>query len=139
MAPLYGSWVSSFLYPSEGLFTLNAFSHRLTVANQMLSLVGSIQPDPFSPEHVPQTKPDRVAQSPQPSPRLLSEPVESEGLEEGLEETMATMEEEEEEEALATRGKKKRENGKVEKAKRKRKEDNAMAKSDRKSKRKKTS
>ncbi|KAH8119076.1 hypothetical protein DFH11DRAFT_1696937, partial [Phellopilus nigrolimitatus] len=25
----------------------------LTVANQMLSLVGSIQPDPFSPEHVP--------------------------------------------------------------------------------------
>ena len=27
---------------------------RLTIANQMLSLVGSIQPDPFSPEHVPQ-------------------------------------------------------------------------------------
>ncbi|KAI0066148.1 hypothetical protein BV25DRAFT_1797566 [Artomyces pyxidatus] len=26
----------------------------LTVANQMLSLVGSIQPDPFSPSHVPQ-------------------------------------------------------------------------------------
>lgn len=26
----------------------------LTVANQMLSLKGSIQPDPFSPEHVPQ-------------------------------------------------------------------------------------
>ncbi|KAI5120336.1 hypothetical protein M0805_009412 [Coniferiporia weirii] len=26
----------------------------LTVANQMLSLVGSVQPDPFSPEHVPQ-------------------------------------------------------------------------------------
>ncbi|KAI0630225.1 hypothetical protein C8Q77DRAFT_1137057 [Trametes polyzona] len=25
----------------------------LTIANQMLSLVGSIQPDPFSPEHVP--------------------------------------------------------------------------------------
>jgi len=25
----------------------------LTVANQMLSLVGSVQPDPFSPEHVP--------------------------------------------------------------------------------------
>ena len=28
-------------------------TRRLTVANQMLSLVGSIQHDPFSPEHVP--------------------------------------------------------------------------------------
>lgn len=117
---------------------LNASSHRLTVANQMLSLVGSIQPDPFSLEHIPQTKPDRAAQSPQPSPRLLSEPVESEGLDE----TIATREEEEE--TLAMRGKKKREKekekGKVEKTKRKRKEDNAMAaKSERKSKRKKTS
>jgi DNA-directed RNA polymerase I subunit RPA43 len=95
----------------------------------MLSLVGSIQPDPFSPEHVPQAKPDRAAQSPQPSPRLLSEPAESEEMEEGLEET------------LATRGKKKREKEKekVEKAKRKRKEDSAVAKSERKSKRKKTS
>ncbi len=129
----------SFLYPSEGLCALNAFSHRLTVANQMLSLVGSIQPDPFSPEHVPQAKQDRAVQSPQPSPRLLSELAESEGLEEGLEETMETREEEEEE-TLATRGKKKREKEKVEKAKRKRKEDNnAMAKSERKSKRKKTS
>lgn len=26
---------------------------RLTMANQMLSVIGSIQPDPFSPEHVP--------------------------------------------------------------------------------------
>lgn len=26
---------------------------RLKLANQMLSLVGSIQPDPFSPAHVP--------------------------------------------------------------------------------------
>ena len=119
---------------------LNASSHRLTVANQMLSLVGSIQPDPFSPEHIPQTKPDRAAQSPRPSPRLLSEPVESEGMEEGPEKTMATREEGEE--TLATRGKKKREKEKekVEKTKRKRKEDNAHgAKSERKSKRKKTS
>jgi DNA-directed RNA polymerase I subunit RPA43 len=136
MAPLYCSWVSSFLYPSERLCALNVFSHRLTIANQMLSLVGSIQPDPFSPEHVPQAKPDRTAQSPQPSPRLLSELAESEGMEEELEETMMTREEEEE--TLGTRGKKKRE--KVEKAKRKRKEDNAHgAKSERKSKRKKTS
>jgi len=28
---------------------------RLTVANEMLSLLGSIQPDPFSPEHVPES------------------------------------------------------------------------------------
>ena len=27
---------------------------RMTIANQMLSLVGSIQLDPFSPDHVPQ-------------------------------------------------------------------------------------
>jgi hypothetical protein len=46
--------------------------------------------------------------SPQLSPRLLSEPAKSEeGMEEGLEETMATREEEEEE-TLATRGKKER-------------------------------
>jgi len=28
---------------------------RFTIANEMLSLRGSIQPDPFSPAHVPQT------------------------------------------------------------------------------------
>lgn len=27
----------------------------MTIANQMLSLLGSIQPDPFSPEHVPRS------------------------------------------------------------------------------------
>jgi hypothetical protein len=43
----------------------------------MLSLVGSIQPDPFSPEHTPQVKPDRV-QSHQPPPHpALPDPVES--------------------------------------------------------------
>jgi DNA-directed RNA polymerase I subunit RPA43 len=91
----------------------------------MLSLVGSIQPDPFSPEHVPQAKPDR-AQSPKP-PRSLSEPIESEGTEEGMEETPAT------------RGEKKRVKEKEEHAKRKRKQDTTMAKSERKPKRKKTS
>ena len=34
-------------YPTNGLIL------RLTMANQMLSVIGSIQPDPFSPEHVP--------------------------------------------------------------------------------------
>lgn len=92
----------------------------------MLSLVGSIQPDPFSPEHVPQAKPDQ-AQSPKPPPRSLSEPIESEGTEEGIEET------------LATRGEKKRVKEKEEHAKRKRKKDSTVAKSERKPKRKKTS
>src|SRR5258707_10668802 len=138
MAPLYGSWVSFCIRAERRVCALNAYSQRLTVANQMLSLVGSIQPDPFSPEHVPQSKPDRAAQSPQPPPRLLSEPVESDEMEEGLEETMATREEEVG--TLTTRGKKKRAKGeeKEEKAKGKRKQqDNAMAKSERK--RKKTS
>ncbi|KAH9994021.1 hypothetical protein BJV77DRAFT_996510 [Russula vinacea] len=98
----------------------------LTVANQMLSLVGSIQPDPFSPEHVPQAKPDR-AQSPKSPPRSLSEPIESEGTEEEMEETPAT------------RGEKKRVKEKEEHAKRKRKQDTTVAKSERKPKRKKTS
>ena len=34
-------------HPTDGLIL------RLTMANQMLSVIGSIQPDPFSPEHVP--------------------------------------------------------------------------------------
>jgi DNA-directed RNA polymerase I subunit RPA43 len=92
----------------------------------MLSLVGSIQPDPFSLEHAPQVKPDR-ARSPQPPPRSLSEPIESEGTEEGKEETPTT------------RGEEKREKEKEKNTKRKRKQDNAAAKSDCKPKRKKAS
>lgn len=44
----------------------------------MLSLVGSIQPDPFSPEHIPQAKPGPV-RSPQPSPHAhaVPDPIES--------------------------------------------------------------
>ena len=43
----------------------------------MLSLVGSIQPDPFSPEHTPQMKPDQ-AQSHQPPPHpVLPDTIES--------------------------------------------------------------
>ena len=46
----------------------------------MLSLVGSIQPDPFSPEHTPQVKPDQ-AQSPQSPPHsVLPDPVESDAI-----------------------------------------------------------
>ena len=95
----------------------------------MLSLVGSIQPEPFSPEHVPQAKPERVQSPPsRPPPGSLSEPIESEGAEEG--EVVV---------ALATRGEKKREKEVEKNAKRKRKQDNAAAKSERKPKRKKAS
>jgi len=46
----------------------------------MLSLVGSVQPDPFSPEHVPQSKQDREQQHQRtrPSQRPISETIASE-------------------------------------------------------------
>ncbi|OBZ70658.1 DNA-directed RNA polymerase I subunit rpa43 [Grifola frondosa] len=51
-----GSWVHKLSGLKLG--GLNGFLEftvvGLTIANQMLSLVGSIQPDPFSPEHIPQ-------------------------------------------------------------------------------------
>lgn len=40
---------------------------RLTIANQMLSLVGSIQHDPFSPEHVPDHSTITVSSRKQPA------------------------------------------------------------------------
>ena len=40
-------------FPSTRFVTENIL--RLIVANEMLSLLGSIQPDPFSPEHVPES------------------------------------------------------------------------------------
>jgi DNA-directed RNA polymerase I subunit RPA43 len=51
----------------------------------MLSLVGSIQPDPFSPKHVPQTKPGRV-QSPQSYSRTHTVPDSNESGESDVEE-----------------------------------------------------
>lgn len=65
---------------------------RLTVANEMLSLQGSIQPDPFSPEHVPH--PDKEASSPT-FHRDETPEVEASG-EEKEEEAEAMAEEEEE-------------------------------------------
>ncbi|KAJ7497214.1 hypothetical protein FB451DRAFT_1210500 [Mycena latifolia] len=60
----------------------------LTVANEMLSLVGSIQDDPFSPEHVavqakPKPKPNETAAA---APASATEAVGSEGSETGDEE-----------------------------------------------------
>ena len=115
----------------------------------MLSLVGSIQPDPFSPEHTSQAKPNR-AQSPQPPPHpILAGPIESEATDDEELDTVTAQPssaaedrgelrgaKEGNEEMLATREKKKREK---EKTKRKRKEDEAVAKAERKSKRKKAS
>ncbi|KAI0298546.1 hypothetical protein BC826DRAFT_997946 [Russula brevipes] len=96
----------------------------LTVANEMLSLVGSIQPDPFSPEHVPQGKVSHQADTPQrqPSPRSILEGIGSEATDD------------EELDALATVGPRMEE-----KAKRKRKENTTVTKSEHKAKRKRTS
>ncbi|KAF8530426.1 hypothetical protein BU17DRAFT_27070, partial [Hysterangium stoloniferum] len=47
-----GRWVHAVTGEQLGP-TLDFIVIGLTVANQMLSLIGSIQPDPFSPEHVP--------------------------------------------------------------------------------------
>lgn len=108
----------------------------------MLSLVGSIQPDPFSPGHTPQAKPDR-AQSPQPPPHpLLSEAIESEATDdEGLDAapvppSSAAEDRDELRGAKEGNEKKKREK---EKTKRKRKGDEAVAKAERKPKGKKAS
>jgi len=102
----------------------------------MLSLVGSIQPDPFSPEHTPQAKPDR-AQSPQPPPHpILPEPIESEATDDEELDATNARPSSAAKGTLATKEKQKREK---EKAKRKRKEDEAVAKAERKPKRKKAS
>ncbi|KAI0329690.1 hypothetical protein GY45DRAFT_1324659 [Cubamyces sp. BRFM 1775] len=59
----------------------------LVIANQMLSLVGSIQPDPFSPAHVPiapvttATKPTKAASRPETV--MMSEKEVDEMIEEG--------------------------------------------------------
>lgn len=55
----------------------HAKSYSLTIANQMLSLVGSIQPNPFSPEHVPKaavtTSSTTTARPARHDPTLMSE------------------------------------------------------------------
>ncbi|TFY65227.1 hypothetical protein EVJ58_g2109 [Rhodofomes roseus] len=61
----------------------------LTIANQMLSLVGSIQPDPFSPDHQP-ALPTQTASSSREVSRVLAGPLEDDvgvaelDLDEGL-------------------------------------------------------
>ena len=151
MAPVHGSWVSllSLHQSRERVWTLSDHPHSLTVANQMLSLVGSIQPDPFSPEHAPQARPDR-AQSPQPPPHpVLPDPIESDATDDEELDTVTARpppvtEDRDErrglkevnEDNLTTREKKKRQK---EKEKRKRKEDEAVTKSEHRPKRKKAS
>ena len=151
MAPVHGSWVSllSLHQSRETVCTLSDHPYSLTVANQMLSLVGSIQPDPFSTEHAPRAKPDR-AQSPQPpSHPVLLDPIESGATDDEELDTVTArpppVTEDRDErrgvkegnvENLTTREKKKR---RKEKEKRKRKEDEAVTKSEHRPKRKKAS
>ncbi|TFY79220.1 hypothetical protein EWM64_g4790 [Hericium alpestre] len=87
----------------------------LTIANEMLSLLGSIQPDPFSPEHVPQPA-QRVSKSPPPpSTTVLAESSEEEDKD------VLAVSSDEAEERQREREKKEKEQRKAEK-KRKRKE-----------------
>lgn len=52
------------------------FLLRLTIANQMLSLIGSIQADPFSPEHLPDHTIQTTAPKAQRQPKVPEpEPV----------------------------------------------------------------
>jgi DNA-directed RNA polymerase I subunit RPA43 len=66
----------------------------LTVANEMLSLIGSIQPDPLNPAHVQQYVPPQVA-----SRKTHSKPnIQVQSMEELDEEVFNEKEEEDEEE-----------------------------------------
>jgi DNA-directed RNA polymerase I subunit RPA43 len=103
----------------------------------MLSLVGSIQPDPFSPEHIPQAKPD-WAQSPQSPSYLLRDPDKSEaGDDEDLDAPAGPSPADDGAARKAEGGKEtpEKRKGKREKGekKRKRKGDNTVAKSEAKS------
>jgi DNA-directed RNA polymerase I subunit RPA43 len=64
----------------------NDNNDRFTIANEMLSLRGSIQPDPFSPAHIPQT-----------TMKAMSEPA-SESSTAVVRDVMLPFQEEEEEE-----------------------------------------
>ncbi|KAH9892460.1 hypothetical protein C8Q73DRAFT_698109 [Cubamyces lactineus] len=84
-----GRWVHKLtgtkLGDAEGYLEFTVIG--LTIANQMLSLVGSIQPDPFSPTHVPvapvttATKPAKAAS--RPDTVMMSEKEVDEMIEEG--------------------------------------------------------
>jgi DNA-directed RNA polymerase I subunit RPA43 len=116
----------------------------------MLSLVGSIQPDPFSPEHVPQGKVSHRADTPQrqPSPRSILEGNGSEATDDEELDALASggprLVDDEVEQRRKEKGKempatRERKRGKEEKAKRKRKENTTVTKSEHKAKRKRTS
>ncbi|KAI9458543.1 hypothetical protein F5148DRAFT_1220268 [Russula earlei] len=114
----------------------------LTVANQMLSLIGSVQPNPFSPDHISQTKLDREQR--QPSPRPVAESEASDGEEPDaftVEPSSAGDERGQRRKEKERRGKGETlmPRGKEEKAKRKRKGANDVPKSEHKPKRRKAS
>lgn len=65
-------------------FTSHQWTYwRLTMANQMLSVVGSIQPDPFSPEHVPKRAAPISLESEEAN-EVLNELITEEALEDDL-------------------------------------------------------
>ncbi|KIP11647.1 hypothetical protein PHLGIDRAFT_83323, partial [Phlebiopsis gigantea 11061_1 CR5-6] len=70
----------------------------MTIANQMLSLIGSIQVDPFSPEHVPdhnvQTsaqKTPRARKAPEPEPEPIPEEIAEDAIDSEEEDTFQAL------------------------------------------------
>lgn len=71
------------------LYPANGPNQRLTMANQMLSITGSIQPDPFSPEHVPKRTVPVSSESEEADEvlnQLVTEPATADDLEDSDEE-----------------------------------------------------
>lgn len=76
----------------RALYTANGPNPRLTMANQMLSIIGSIQPDPFSPEHVPKRTAPASLESEEADEvlnQLVTEPAAADDLEDSDEENDA--------------------------------------------------
>jgi len=66
---------------------------RLTIANEMLSLIGSLHSDPFSPQHVPHRKPEseNEGDSESESGLGLEEPLDDDEEEESEEDTLKQL------------------------------------------------
>lgn len=121
-------------YSSALLGPSQQFNHRLTIANQMLSLIGSIQQDPFAPEHIPDhsittvtPSKRRTASFPPPAIEDVEMTIEDVGSDEELDtfQTLGRMNDAETAEREAKRRKEEDERKQKEEKRRKRKADKA--------------
>ncbi|KZT21374.1 hypothetical protein NEOLEDRAFT_1139478 [Neolentinus lepideus HHB14362 ss-1] len=107
---------------------------RLTIANNMLSLIGSIQPDPFSPEHIPVNVASTQAEPEEDAPALDEEdeeyPEEDSDEDEDPFTKLGKMGDEAKRRAEKVEKAKKEEAKKEKKEKRKRKAENAGVQSE---------